>query len=39
LAVLKRELGTRNMVIITLLTVVIAMIAAQIARLLAIILL
>ncbi|MFC2053293.1 ferrous iron transport protein B [Chloroflexota bacterium] len=39
LAVLKRELGTRNVVIITLLTVVIAMIAAQIARLLAIILL
>jgi len=39
LAVLKRELGTRNMVIITLLTVVIAMIAAQIARLLAIIVL
>jgi ferrous iron transport protein B len=39
LAVLKRELGTRNMVIITLLTVVIAMIAAQTARLLAIILL
>ncbi len=39
LAVLKRELGTRNMIIITLLTVVIAMIAAQIARLLAIILL
>jgi ferrous iron transport protein B len=39
LAVLKRELGTRNMVIITLLTVVIAMIAAQIARLLAIIML
>jgi len=39
LAVLKRELGIRNMVIITLLTVVIAMIAAQIARLLAIIIL
>jgi len=39
LAVLKREIGTRNMIIITLLTVVIAMIAAQIARLLAIILL
>jgi ferrous iron transport protein B len=39
LAVLKRELGNRNMVIITLLTVVIAMIAAQVARLLAIIML